>query len=297
MAILVTPDSRVAVVGLTGSQARFDLSSMLSLGTKVVCGIAPGREGTKVEGIPIFGTAIAAAREAPFDAVSVYVPPAAYLDTMVALIDVQPKWIQVVTEGVDPHDAMRVYRWGASRGVKIIGPGSNGIFSPGIGKVGMMGSPRQPVERGGVGVISRSGGMAQELSRLISRAGLGISTAVSIGGESILGLDFADVAAMFEHDPDTLAIAIYTEAGPAVESPLIQVMNEGDLSKPIVAIVTGDYLEDYERGASFGHAGSFLEGRETVASAKRSALQSAGINVASNTGDLVDQLMTAMVRV
>lgn len=282
MAILLDDRTRVCVAGITGSWARNDLALNRAYGTNVVCGTAPGRGGTEVEGVPVFSTVAEAAVSAPFDAVVAYLPPPAYLGAMSDILESQPDWVLVITEGVPLHDSVRVLNEASERGIRIIGPSTSGMVSAGRAKIGFLGHPPGTMTPGRVGILSRSGGFTTELARRVAGAGFGVSTAIPIGGDAVVGSPFLDFLLLFEADPETDAVVIYTEAGPELERTAAEAVADGRVTKPVVALVRGDALSQYQAGTTFGHAGTFL-GEGASAAEKRSLLTRSGVHVVETT--------------
>lgn len=285
MAILLDETTRVCVAGITGSWARNDLALNLAYGTNVVCGTAPGRDGIEVEGVPVFSDVARAHDEAPFDAVVAYLPPAVYHDAMLEILATAPAWVLVITEGVPLHQSVRILEEARARGVRIVGPSTSGIVSAGRAKLGFLGHPPGTMTPGRVGILSRSGGFTTELARRVASAGLGVSTAIPIGGDAVVGSPYGELLALFEDDDDTDAVVIYAEAGPELEASAAEAVAAGRVTKPVVALVRGDALEQYQAGTTFGHAGTFL-GHGGSAARKRDMLQSAGVRVVQTTAEI-----------
>jgi succinyl-CoA synthetase alpha subunit len=288
MAILLEAETRICVLGITGSVARRDLPFTIGYGTLVTCGIAPGHGGELIEGIPVFDTAEQAMVRCGFDAVIAYLPPGAYGEAVPLVIEAQPEWIAVITEGIPIHTNVRVLQLARTAGVRIIGPAISGVISPGLAKVGFVDNIGNLYSPGRVGVMSRSGGQQNELANILRRAGLGISTAVPVGGDAVVGTGFAELATLFEKDPSTDLMVVYTESGPDLEGELIREIAAGLVTKPIIAIVTGDWLEAFPAGRTFGHAGAFIGGELTTAASKRERLAAAGVTVVGSTAELLD---------
>ncbi|WP_433046308.1 succinate--CoA ligase subunit alpha [Dactylosporangium sp. CS-033363] len=295
MTILLDRGTRVCVVGVTGGRARADTELNLAYGTTIVCGVAPGRGGQNIAGVPVYDTCGAAAAEHAIDAVIAYLPPRAYRAAMADVLAVRPGWVHVVTEGIPLHDNVAVLTEARRAGVRLIGPNTSGIISPGRAKVGFMAHASWLMSPGRLVVLSRSGGFTHDLAYLLSRSGFGISTAVGIGGDAVAGSSFADFVALAEDDPETDAVVLYGEAGPAIEREVADGVRSGRFRKPVVALVAGDFLEDHAHGAVFGHAGAFLEGPETTATAKREALRAGGVHVATAIDDIPHLLAAAGV--
>lgn len=293
MAILLDERTRVCVAGITGSWARSDLKLNLTYGTNIVCGTAPGRGGTDVEGVPVFSTIDEADSNAPFDAVVAYLPPAVYLEAMLDILAVKPEWVLGITEGVPLHDSVRVLNRARELGVRLIGPSTSGMVSAGRAKVGFLGHPPGTMTPGRIGILSRSGGFTTELARRVAGAGLGVSTAIPIGGDAVVGSSFLDFLLLFEQDPDTDAVVMYTEAGPELERTAAEAVSDGRITKPVVALVRGDALTQYQAGTTFGHAGTFL-GDGATAADKRELLADVGVHVVDTTAAIGTTLLALL---
>lgn len=286
LAILLDEATRVCVVGITGSQARHDLGINLAYGTQIVCGVAPGRGGTDVAGVPVFDTSAEAMAAVGFDAAVAYLPAGVYAEAMADLVAAGPRWVHAVTDGVALHDNVRVRQRAEEAGVRVIGPNTNGIVSAGRAKVGMLGHEPGVFEPGSVGILSKSGGFSNDLAYAASSAGFGVTTAIPIGGDPVVGSSFAELLVLFEHDAATSAVLLYGEPGPCLEADVAALLADGGFTKPLVAMIGGDFIDDHDRGATFGHAGAFIDGPETRPATKRALLREAGAVVVERTEDL-----------
>lgn len=296
MSVLLDGTTRVCIVGITGGRARNDLARNTEYGTNVVCGVAPGRGGQEVDGVPVFGTAAEAMDAVGFDAASIYVPPAAYCEAVGAVLETRPAWVHVVTEGVPLHDNVRIRARARQLGVRLIGPNTNGLITPGEAKIGFIAHAPWVVTPGRVGVLSRSGGYAHDICFVIGEAGHGVSTAIAIGGDAVVGQSFAELIRLFEDDPATDAVVIYGEAGPPLEMEVASDRRNGITRKPLLAMVSGDYLDGFAAGRTLGHAGAFLAGPEYGAPAKRDAIRDAGGRVVERLADLPAALAEVLPR-
>jgi succinyl-CoA synthetase alpha subunit len=300
VSILLDETTRVCVVGITGGRAAADAAINLEYGTRIVAGVAPGRAGQDVAGVPVYDTCADAAREHEIDAVIAYLPPRAYLGAMRDALAIGPQWVHAVTEGIPLHDNVRILQEAREAGIRIIGPNTSGIISPGRAKVGFIAHASWMIGRGRIGILSRSGGFTHDLAYLITQGGLGVSTVVPIGGDAVVGQSYVDLLELFEQDDETDAVVIYGEAGPPLEAELAQWMSQriasGAVTKPVVALVAGDYMERFEEGTVFGHAGAFLSGPATRARAKREGLRVAGAHVVDETRDIVPTLHEVLGR-
>jgi succinyl-CoA synthetase alpha subunit len=227
------------------------------------------------------------------DAVVAYLPPPVYVQAMRDILVGRPDWVHVVTEGVALHDNVRILAEARLAGVRIIGPNTSGIITPGEAKVGFLAHAVWLMPPGRIGLLSRSGGFTHDLAYILAQAGLGVSTAIPIGGDPVVGQSFADLLDLFEVDDGTDAVVLYGEAGPAIETAVADGVRSGRFTKPIVALIAGDYLDDFAAGTVFGHAGAFLDGEETRASFKRELLSAAGVHVVGSVREIPGALAQA----
>jgi succinyl-CoA synthetase alpha subunit len=286
MSILVDSDTTFIVQGITGREAVNLTRECLDYGTgaKIVGGVTPGRLGREVHGVPVFDTVAQAVEHhgGPIDGSVVTVPPAFTKDAVFEAIESGIKLIVIVTERIPRRDVAQMVELATLRGARIIGPNCLGVIVPDVIKMGGIGGPAKDAakaySKGSIGVISRSGGMTTEMSSTLSAAGLGISTAVSIGGDAIIGSSYAELMPLFEADEETQGIVIYTEPGGRMEAELARWKTENDSRLPIVAFMAGKFMDEMP-GMSFGHAGTIVEGKEDTATEKIARLQAAGIPV------------------
>lgn len=295
MGILLDRDTRVCVVGITGGRARVDTERNVDYGTRIVCGVAPGRGGMRVADVPVYNTCAEAAADHEIDAVVAYLPPKVYVNAMRDVLAIAPRWVHVVTEDIPLHDNVEVLEGARRAGVRLIGPNTSGLITPGEAKVGFLGHASWLMAPGRVAVLSRSGGFTHDLAYLVSEAGYGVSTAVAVGGDAVVGQSFADLIEMCEADDGTDAVVLYGEAGPPLELEVAQALRSGRFRKPVVALIAGDFLEDHPAGRTFGHAGAFLAGPESRVSVKRSALREAGAHVVTTIKEIPAALATVGV--
>ncbi|HEY8467299.1 MAG TPA: CoA-binding protein [Solirubrobacterales bacterium] len=297
MAILLTEDFTFIVQGITGREAVNLTKECLDYGSKVVGGVTPGRKGREVHGVPVFDTVEQAVENhgGPIDGSVVTVPPAFAKDAVFEAIENGIKLIVVVTERIPRRDVAQMVELADLRGARIIGPNCLGLIAPGICKMGGIGGPAKDAAKayqpGRVGVMSRSGGMTTEISSSLTAAGLGVSTAISIGGDAIIGSTYAELMPLFEADEQTEAIVIYTEPGGRMEAELVDWRQQNDSRLPIVAFMAGKFMDDEEmRGMSFGHAGTIVEGKEDSATEKIARLEAAGIPVVERIDEIPDRV-------
>jgi succinyl-CoA synthetase alpha subunit len=295
MSILLSEDFTFIVQGITGREAVNLTKECLDYGSKVVGGVTPGRKGRDVHGVPVYDTVqqvVDAVGEVPNGSV-VTVPPAFTKDAVFESIEAGIELIVIVTERIPRRDVAEMVELAGMRGARIIGPNCLGVIVPGVCKMGGIGGPAKDAAkayaRGPVGVMSRSGGMTTEISSSLTAAGLGLSTAVSIGGDAIIGSTYAELMPLFEADERTQVIVIYTEPGGRMEAQLAEWMQANESRLPIVAFMAGRFMDDEEmKGMSFGHAGTIVEGAEDTATEKIARLEAAGIPVIERIDEIPD---------
>jgi succinyl-CoA synthetase alpha subunit len=293
MSILIDAETTFIVQGITGREAVNLTRECLDYGAgaKVVGGVTPGRKGREVHGVPVFDTVAQAVEHhgAPIDGSVVTVPPTFTKDAVLEAIANGVKLVVIVTERIPRRDVAVMVEFAALHGARIIGPNCLGIIVPGVIKMGGIGGPAKDAAKayspGPIGVISRSGGMTTEMSSTLTAAGLGQSTAVSIGGDAIIGSAYAELMPLFEADPQTQGIVIYTEPGGRMEAQLAEWVRENDSRLPIVAFMAGKFMDEMP-GMSFGHAGTIVEGKEDTAAEKIARLAAAGITVAEEISQI-----------
>ncbi|HET7445565.1 MAG TPA: CoA-binding protein [Solirubrobacterales bacterium] len=295
MSILLSRDTTFIVQGITGREAVNLTRECLDYGSKVVGGVTPGRKGREVHGVPVFDTVAQAVEHhgGPIDGSVVTVPPAFTKDAVFEALLNGIKLIVVVTERIPRGDVAQMVELANMRGARIIGPNCLGLIVPEVCKMGGIGGPAKDAAKayapGPVGVMSRSGGMTTEISSSLTQAGLGVSTAVSIGGDAIIGSTYAELMPYFEADEETQAIVIYTEPGGRMEAQLSEWVAANDSRLPIVAFMAGKFMDDDEmKGMSFGHAGTIVEGVEDTATEKIARLEAAGIRVVERIDQIPD---------
>jgi succinyl-CoA synthetase alpha subunit len=293
MSILIDADTTFIVQGITGREAVNLTRECLDYGAgaRIVGGVTPGRLGREVHGVPVFDTVAQAVDHhgAPIHGSVVTVPPAFTKDAVFEAIENGIRLIVVVTERIPRRDVAQMVELAGLRGARIIGPNCLGVIVPDVIKMGGIGGPAknaaQAYTPGPIGVISRSGGMTTEMSSTLSAAGLGQSTAVSIGGDAIIGSTYAELMPLFEADEQTQGIVIYTEPGGRMEAELAQWVSDNDSRLPIVAFMAGRFMDEMP-GMSFGHAGTIVEGKADTAGEKVARLAAAGIDVAERIEDI-----------
>jgi succinyl-CoA synthetase alpha subunit len=293
MSILLSKGTTFIVQGITGREAVNLTRECLDYGSQVVGGVTPGRKGREVHGVPVFDTVAQAVEHhgGPIDGSVVTVPPAFTKDAVFEAILNGIKLIVIVTERIPRGDVAQMVELADRSGARIIGPNCLGLIVPEFCKMGGIGGPAKDAAKayapGPVGVMSRSGGMTTEISSSLTQAGLGVSTAVSIGGDAIIGSTYAELMPFFEADEQTKAIVIYTEPGGRMEAQLAEWVKDNNSRLPIVAFMAGKFMDDEEmKGMSFGHAGTIVEGAEDTATQKIARLEAAGIRVVERIDEI-----------
>jgi succinyl-CoA synthetase alpha subunit len=297
MSILITKDTTFIIQGITGREAVNLTRENLDYGAKIVGGVTPGRAGRDVYGVPVFDCVRDITAKQHVDGSVVSVPPRFAKDAVFEALENGIKLIVIVTERIPRREVAQMVELAKLRGARIIGPNCLGIISPGEAKMGGVGGPlantRQAYSKGSVGVMSRSGGMTTEIASTLTAAGLGQSTAVSIGGDAVIGSTYAELMPLFEADPETKAIAIYSEPGGRMEAELAEWVQENDSRLPIVAFMAGRFM-DAMPGMRFGHAGTIVEGKADTTVEKIERMRASGIAVAERIEEIPELIAQRM---
>lgn len=284
MSVLIDNNTKVIVQGITGRDGSFHAAKMKEYGTQVVGGTSPGKGGQKVDGIPVFNTVKEAVAATGADTSIIFVPAPFAKDAMLEAIDGGVKLVVCITEGVPVLDAVEAQNYARVKGVKVIGPNCPGLISPGKSMVGIM--PTGVFKQGHTGVISRSGTLTYEVVYDLVESGLGISTAVGVGGDPVVGLYFEDLLQMFQDDPETDSIAMIGEIGGDAEERAAEFI-KAHVTKPVAVFISGRQAPP---GKQMGHAGAIISGGSGSAEGKIKALEAAGVPVADETRLLPDLL-------
>jgi succinyl-CoA synthetase alpha subunit len=283
MSIFIDDKSTVIVQGITGRDGSFHTRQMLEYGTKIVAGVTPGKGGRKFDDrVPIFNTVSDAITATGANTSVIYVPPLFAADAMFEAADAGVKFIVAITEGVPVLDMTRVYPFIKEKGARLLGPNCPGLITPGKSKVGII--PGRICTPGNVGVVSRSGTLTYEVVYQLTRAGLGQSTCVGIGGDPINGTSFIDCLATFEADPATKAVAMMGEIGGTDEQEAAAFVKQ-HMKKPVVGFIAGQTAPP---GRRMGHAGAIISGSSGTAAEKIAAFAEAGMSVAKRPMDFVE---------
>ncbi len=284
MSILIDKSTRVLVQGITGREGGFHTQQMISYGTKVVAGVTPGKGGQEVlNGVRVFNTVAQALKKTEVDASVIFVPPPLASDAILEAAHAGVKLICCITEGVPIHDMVRVRAEVLRVGARLIGPNCPGLITPGQCKIGIM--PGNIFSAGNVGLISRSGTLTYQAVDALTRAGLGQSTCVGIGGDPVNGSQFTDLLPLYEKDPDTRALVVIGEIGGSAEEEMAAWLGEHKV--PAVAMIAGRTAPP---GKRMGHAGAIVSGNVGTAQAKVDALQKAGVPVVDTTDEMVAEI-------
>jgi len=297
VSILVEQDTTFIIQGITGREAVTMTRECLDYGAKIVGGVTPGRGGREVHGVPVSDTVAEITRARRVDGSVVSVPPGFARDAVFEAIEAGIKLVVVVTERIPRFEVAQMVELARLRGTRLIGPNCLGVLSPGKGKIGGLGGraedARKAFSPGSIGVMSRSGGMTTEICNTLTARGLGQSTAVSIGGDAIIGSSYAELMPLFEADHDTEAIVLYSEPGGRMEADLARWIRDNKSRLPVVAFMAGRFM-DAMPGMRFGHAGTIVEGRADTTAEKIARLEEAGISVAERIEDIPDLVLARL---
>ncbi len=276
MSIYLDRNSIVIVQGVTGREGLYHANRMREYGTAIAGGVTPGKGGQTVEKFPVFDTVSEAKQKTNAGVSIIFVPPPFAADAILEAADAGIELIVCITEGIPVHDMLRAVA-NLPAGVRLIGPNCPGLVSPGEALVGIM--PGHVFSRGDVGVVSRSGTLTYEIVDLLTRAGIGQSTCVGIGGDPIIGTVFVDCLRAFERDPSTAAVVLVGEIGGTDEEDAAALIARGEFSKPVVAFIGGRSAPE---GKRMGHAGAIVSGSSGTAQAKVAAFEGVGVKVADS---------------
>ena len=289
MSVLVNKNSRVIVQGFTGSEGSFHAGQMIEYGTNVVGGVTPGKGGQVHLGRPVFNTVKEAVQKTGADVSIIFVPPAFAADSIMEAADGGIKVIVAITEGIPVKDMMIAKQYVKDRGVKMVGPNCPGVITPGEAKVGIM--PGFIFKKGTIGIVSKSGTLTYEAADQIVKAGLGITTAIGIGGDPIIGTPTKDAVEMLMNDPETQGIVMIGEIGGNYEPVAARWIKENGNKKPVVGFIAGQTAPP---GRRMGHAGAIIGGTEDTAAAKMKVLRECGINVVESPALIGETMLKAL---
>ena len=281
MGILVDEKTKVLVQGITGGQGSYHSQYMKEYGTNIVAGVTPGKGGEEVHGVPVYNTVLNAKEETDATASIIFVPSKFAKGAALEAIDAGLDPVVIVTEGIPVHDSAKIVRLAEANGTTIIGPNTPGIISPGKTKLGIM--PNHIFKQGDVGLVSRSGTLTYEIVNSMTKLGHGQSTAIGLGGDPIVGLNFIKVLDMFDQDDETEAVVLIGEIGGSAEEKAARYI-ESKFDKPVVAYIAG---RTAPKGKRMGHAGAIVSESGTgTAESKMEAFEKAGVSVARMPNDI-----------
>lgn len=281
MSVLVNKDSKVIVQGFTGSEGTFHAGQMIDYGTNVVGGVTPGKGGQEHLGKPVFNTVKEAVDTAGADVTIIFVPPAFAADAIKEAADAGIKVIITITEGIPVADMVKAADYIKGMDCRLVGPNCPGVITPGEAKVGIM--PGFVFKKGKVGIVSKSGTLTYEASDQVVKQGYGISTAIGIGGDPIIGTTTKEAVELFMNDPDTDAIVMIGEIGGQLEGDAAKWIKETGNKKPVIGFIAG---ETAPAGRTMGHAGAIVGGAEDTAQAKKAIMKECGIFVVDSPAEI-----------
>jgi len=289
MSVLVNKNSRVIIQGFTGKEGTFHASQMIEYGTNIVGGVTPGKGGQTHLDRPVFDTVAAAVKEANADTSIIFVPPAFAADAIMESAEAGIKVIICITEGVPTKDMVKVKKYISNLNCRLIGPNCPGVITPDGAKCGIM--PGFVFKTGKVGVVSKSGTLTYEAADQVVKAGLGITTAIGIGGDPIIGTTTKDAVELLMNDSDTEGIIMIGEIGGTMEADAAKWIKENG-TKPVVGFIAG---QTAPKGRTMGHAGAIVGGADDTAEAKMKIMSECGIHVVSSPADLGSKMKEVLV--
>ena len=281
MSVLVNKDSKIIVQGFTGAEGTFHAEQMIEYGTQVVGGVTPGKGGQTHLGKPVFNTVSDAVAQVGADTSILFVPPAFAADDIMEAADAGIKVIITITEGIPVADMVKVNDYIKNMPTRLIGPNCPGVITPGEAKVGIM--PGFVFKKGTVGIVSKSGTLTYEAADQVVRQGLGITTAIGIGGDPIIGTTTKEAVELLINDPETEAVVMIGEIGGQLEADAAKWYKESGSKKPIIGFIAG---ETAPAGRTMGHAGAIVGGSDDTAQAKKAIMRASGIHVVNSPAEI-----------
>ncbi len=292
MSIFMDRTDRVLVQGITGGEGSFWSRHMIDLGTQVVVGVTPGKEGQSIEGIPVYHTIRRAVADMPANAAMLFVPPRFTKDAVFEALDAGIKKIVTIADGIPLHDTIQIRKAALSCGARVIGGNTSGVISPGLAMMGMFPYWMERVYKSGrIGVMTRSGSLTNEVTAMVVRAGFGVSSLIGVGGDPVPGTRFAEMLPDYQADEATDAVVIIGELGGTMEEEVADAMCSGAFTKPVVAFLGG---RTAPAGKRMGHAGAIVTGGKGSVADKIEAFEKAGAFVADRpalVGELLKQAL------
>ena len=294
MGIILSKDTRVVVQGITGNEGRFWTEKMLEANTQIVAGVTPGKGGETVCGVPVYNSVYDAVKAEGCNASVSYVPQAFTKDAVFESLDAGVKTIVVLAEDVPVHDTLEMITFAREKGAMILGPNCAGSMTIGESMLGFVPFWLDYVYRPGtIGVVTRSGSLTNEVCSHIVRAGMGQTSVVGLGGDSVPATRFVEVLKLFQEDEQTEAVALVGEAGGTMEEEVAEMVDRGDFTKPLVAFLAGRTAPPDKK---MGHAGAIVSGGKGTVQGKVEALEAVGVRVARRPADMGDMIISAMKR-
>lgn len=286
MSILADESTRIVILGITGREAAGTSREMLDYGAKVVAGVTPGKGGQHVHQIPVYNSVREAVKKHGADAALLSIPPAAAKDAAMECASCGIRLAVILTERIPKRDVITAVAYAEKREMMIIGPNSPGIISPGKTRIGYLGgsNPEKAFLEGNVGIVSRSGGMTTEMANLLAQEGIGISTAIGMGGDPVVGSTYIDYFPHFEKDPQTHCVVLYCEPGGGKEEALAEWMPD-NFTKPVIVFIGGKFV-DKMPGTRFGHASVIVRPGSGSTADKIKAFEKAGAIVVDNYSEI-----------
>lgn len=281
MSVLVNKNSKIIVQGFTGSEGTFHATQMIEYGTNVVGGVTPGKGGTTHLDRPVFNTVRDAVEIAGADTTIIFVPPAFAADAIMEAAEAGIKVIITITEGIPVADMIRAYDYIKDKDCRLIGPNCPGVITPEEAKVGIM--PGFVFKKGGVGIVSKSGTLTYEAADQVVKQGLGITTAIGIGGDPIIGTTTKEAVELLMNDPETKCIVMIGEIGGQLEADAAKWIKADGNRKPVVGFIAG---ETAPKGRTMGHAGAIVGGADDTAEAKKRIMRENGIHVVDSPAEI-----------
>ena len=289
MSVLVNKDSKIIVQGFTGSEGTFHAGQMIEYGSNVVGGVTPGKGGQTHLDKPVFDTVKDAVEKTGADVSIIFVPPAFAADAIMEAADAGIKVIVTITEGIPVKDMMNAKPYAKSRGAVLVGPNCPGVITPEEAKVGIM--PGFVFKKGKIGIVSKSGTLTYEAADQVAKAGLGISTAIGIGGDPIIGTSTKEAVQMLMNDPETDGIVMIGEIGGQYEADAAKWIQEDGNRKPVVGFIAGQTAPP---GRRMGHAGAIIGGKDDTAEAKMRIMGECGLHVVASPADIGEVMKNAL---
>ena len=289
MSIIVNKDSKVLVQGFTGSEGTFHSEQMLEYGTNIVAGVTPGKGGMTHLGIPVFNSVSEAVNKLEINTSIIFVPPMFAADAIMEAVESDIKTIVAITEGIPTADMIKVKAYIRNKGVILIGPNCPGVITPEEAKIGIM--PGFIFKKGRVGIVSKSGTLTYEAADQVVKSGYGISTAIGVGGDPIIGTTLLDTIKLFMDDPETDIIVLIGEIGGQLEIEAANWVKSNGNKKPVVGFIAG---ETAPKGRKMGHAGAIIGGKDDTAVAKMKIMKECGLHVVKSPAEIGNKILEVL---